>query len=64
MITNLSSDIEAFRSANSLVLKIKNSSDQITVANYFQSAAWQVEEITFTDEPWVTWRSDNLSWFG
>ena len=53
-------DVQAGRTgAGDLTLKIKGTSDQLSVANYFyQDGAnnWQIEEIRFTDEPTTVWR--------
>jgi Ca2+-binding RTX toxin-like protein len=54
----LPSDVQIVRNGDSLVLKIAGTTDQITVANYFQNdamAGWTVEEIRFTDDPATVW---------
>jgi Ca2+-binding RTX toxin-like protein len=53
-----SADVQVSRVADSLVLKINGTTDQIRVLNYFGGDAtngWQVEEIRFTDESTVVW---------
>lgn len=56
----LPTDVSATRSANGdLVLKIKDSTDQLTVYGYFANEAtggWQIEEVHFEDDPSTVWR--------
>ena len=55
----LPTDVSATRSANGhLLLQIKDSTDQVSVANYFANDAaggWQIEEIGFEDDPGTVW---------
>lgn len=56
----LPTDVSATRSLNgNLVLKIKDSTDQLTVYGYFANDAaggWQIEEIRFEDDLATVWR--------
>jgi len=53
------SDILLSRVADSLVLKIAGSTDQVLINNYFTSdgtAGWVIEEIRFTNDTATVWR--------
>jgi Ca2+-binding RTX toxin-like protein len=51
-------DVQFWRSAEHLILKIAGTTDQVQIDNYFAADAtngWQVEQITFTDSPTTVW---------
>ena len=52
-------DVLVSRDGDFLVLKIKGTSDQVRIDNYFGGDAtngWQIEEIRFTDAPTTVWK--------